>query len=946
MAQLLLLHLVAAMFAPALARALRARAFLVLALAPAVGFGWLVSVATDVRDGRLPTQSFSWVPGLGLSLDFRLTTLSWLLGLLVTGVGALVLVYCRWYFRDDDPTIWRFSAVFTAFAGAMFGLVLTDNFLVLYVFWELTTVLSYLLIGHNPASSTNRRSAMQALIVTTAGGLAMLIGIIVLGVHHTYSISGLLATPPTPDAVTTTAVVLLLVGALSKSALVPFHFWLPGAMAAPTPVSAYLHAAAMVKAGIYLVALLAPAFSGVPGWHATTLGLGLFTMLVGGWRALRQYDIKLLLAYGTVSQLGFIVAIAGLGTKTAALAAIMLVLAHGLFKSTLFLTVGVIDKCTGTRDLRELSGVGRKLLPVSVPACLAALSMAGVVPLAGFVAKEGALESLWDAARAGQPLSPAFASLALATVVVGSALTVAYTARFIWGAFALKPGVTPSRVRAPHPGFVVAPLLLGTLSLLVGLLAPVESPFLMPYSDPFEGAVPDPLSLWHGLTFPFVLSLVSLAVGGALFVWRDGVGRAQAKVPSVVDGERGYNRIMRGVDRWAVETTAVTQRGSLPIYLTGILLVFVALPGGAALLRGSMPSIRWWDNPTQAVVGAIVVAACVLTLLTRRRLTAVLLVSVTGYGAALLFILHGAPDLGITQMLVETVGLVVFVLTLRRLPAKFTRHPDSPARPWRILLGLAVGGSVAAIALVASSARHALPVSAAFPTQAYEFGHGKNIVNVTLVDIRAWDTLGEVSVLVAAATGIASLVFVRTRNTRLSPASAKAEGSGDAGVTWLRGGSIMRRERRSVVFEVVTRLIFHVMLAASLYLLFSGHNQPGGGFAGGLVAGLALVVRYLAGGRYELDEALPVDAGLVVGLGLLVAIASAVAPLAFGGTILETASFDFSWPIWGEVHIVSSLTFDVGVYLIVIGMMLDIVRSLGTGIDRQIAEEEGAQVIS
>ena len=941
MAQLLMLHLVAAGFAPLLARTLRARAFLVLALAPAVGFGWLVSVATDVRDGRLPTQSLSWVPGLGLSLDFRLTTLSWLLGLLVTGVGALVLVYCRWYFRDDDPTLWRFSAVFTAFAGAMFGLVLTDNFLVLYVFWELTTVLSYLLIGHNPASSTNRRAAMQALIVTTAGGLAMLVGIIALGVHHTYSISGLLAAPPEPDALTTAAVVLLLVGALSKSALVPFHFWLPGAMAAPTPVSAYLHAAAMVKAGIYLVALMAPAFSGVPGWHALTLGLGLFTMLVGGWRALRQHDLKLLLAYGTVSQLGFIVSIAGLGTKTSALAAIMLVLAHGLFKSTLFLSVGVIDTCTGTRDLRELSGVGRRLLPITVPACLAALSMAGVVPLAGFVAKEGALESLWDAAHTGEPLSPGWSTLALATLVVGSALTAAYTARFIWGAFARKPGVAPTRVRAPHPGFVVAPLLLGILSLLVGVLAPVESAFLMPYAEPFEGATPEPLALWHGLTVPLGLSLLSLVVGGALFVWREGVGRAQARVPSVVDGERGYHRIMHGVDRWAVETTAVTQRGSLPIYLTGILLVFVALPGGAALTRGTMPSIRLWDNPAQAVVGAVVVAACVLVLLTRRRLTAVLLVSVTGYGASLLFILHGAPDLGITQMLVETVGLVVFVLTLRRLPAKFTRHPDSPARTWRILLGLAVGASVAAIALVASSARTVLPVSAEFPTQAYEFGHGKNIVNVTLVDIRAWDTLGEVSVLVAAATGIASLVFVRTRNTRLSPASAKqVEGGEPTGVTWLRGGSIVRPERRSVVFEVVTRLIFHVMLAASLYLLFSGHNQPGGGFAGGLVAGLALVVRYLAGGRYELDEALPVDAGLVVGLGLLVAIASALAPLAFGGTILETASFDFSLPVWGEVHIVSSLTFDVGVYLIVIGMMLDIVRSLGTGIDRQIAEEE------
>ncbi len=946
MAQLLLLHLLAAALAPVLVRVLRNRAFLVLALAPITGFVWLLAQSAAVRDGSPPVQNITWVPGLGLDLDFRLTTLSWLLGLLVTGVGALVLLYCRWYFSADDPTLWRFTSVFTAFAGAMFGLVLTDNFLVLYVFWELTTVFSYLLIGHNPASSTNRRAAMQALMVTTLGGLAMLIGIIALGVHHTYSISGLLADPPALDAVTIAAVVLLLVGALSKSALVPFHFWLPGAMAAPTPVSAYLHAAAMVKAGIYLVALLAPVFAGAPAWHALTTGLGLFTMLVGGWRALRQHDIKLLLAYGTVSQLGFIVAVAGLGTRASALAAITLVLGHGLFKSTLFLTVGVIDKATGTRDLRELSGVGRRLLPVAVPACLAALSMAGVAPLAGFVSKEGALEALWSSAREGEPLPGAWGWVALVTMVLGSALTAAYTARFVWGAFARKPGRPDSRVKAPHPGFVAAPLLLGVASLLVGLLAPLVSPYVMPYADEVTvGEQPDSLSLWHGFTVPLVLSLLSLVVGAVLFVGRDRVARAQSGVPAVVDGERGYARVMRWVDRGAVETTAVTQRGSLPIYLTGILLVFVALPGLAALTRGSMPTVRLWDTPAQAAVGVVIVAACVTVLVTRRRLTAVMLVSVTGYGVSVLFILHGAPDLAITQMLVETVGLVVFVLTLRRLPSKFTRHPDSPARTWRIALGLAVGASVAAIALVASGARNVAPVSTDFPTEAYAFGHGQNIVNVTLVDIRAWDTLGEVSVLVVAATGIASLIFVRTRNTRLSLASAKVADAGGSGAassrgTWLHGGRTLRKEKRSVIFEVVTRLIFHIMLAASIYLLFSGHNQPGGGFAGGLVAGLALVVRYLAGGRYELDEALPVDAGLVVGVGLLVAVLSAVAPLAFGGTVLQTTSLDFSMPVWGEVHVVTSVLFDIGVYLIVVGMMLDIVRSLGTGIDRQIADEQ------
>ena len=359
-----------------------------------------------------------------------------------------------------------------------------------------------------------------------------------------------------------------------------------------------------------------------------------------------------------------------------------------------------------------------------------------------------------------------------------------------------------------------------------------------------------------------------------------------------------------------------------------------------------MPDVRLWDNPGQAVVGVVVVAAAVLVLVTRRRLTAVMLVGATGYGVSLLFILHGAPDLAITQMLVETVSLVVFVLALRRLPTKFTRHP-ALAVP-HVADRARASPSAPPSAPSRSSRRAAAradPVSVGFPTEAYAFGHGKNIVNVTLVDIRAWDTLGEVSVLVAAATGIASLIFVRTRNTRLSRATAKAlPSSNPARGTWLHGGRTMRKEKRSVIFEVVTRLVFHVMLAASLFLLFAGHNQPGGGFAGGLVAGLALVVRYLAGGRYELDEAAPFDAGLARRA------SACSSPSARRWRRSPSAArssrrraVDFTLPPWGEVHLVTSLFFDVGVYLIVVGMMLDIVRSLGTGIDRQIAEEESDQ---
>lgn len=932
MSFLLLIHLVAGLMAPLLATWLGRRAFLVLALVPAYACGWLATKAGTIADGQVVTETVRWIPSLQLDLALRIGSLQWVLAMLVTGVGALILFYCGWYFRIADATVWRFGAVFTLFAGAMLGLVLSDNLLMLYVFWELTTVFSYLLVGHNPVRSANRRAAMQALLVTTLGGLAMLAGIIMIGQAGSYRISDLLSTPPPASASTTVAAMLLLVGALSKSAQVPFHFWLPGAMAAPTPVSAYLHAAAMVKAGIYLVAVMAPILADVPGWRLVTVGLGGFTMLVGGWRALRQYDIKLLLAYGTVSQLGFLTAMAGVGTRAAALAAVGLVVAHALFKSTLFLSVGVIDRLTGTRDLRELTGLGRRMPVLAVAAVLAGMSMAGVIPLIGFVAKESAFEAV---VHADDALGGVGHWLLIVTLVLGSALTTAYTLRFLWGAFATKDGVEDNEIERISPLFTLAPVLLAAASLATGFLGAPLTTLITPYAEsvPF-GAASTGLALWHGLTPALGMSLLSVGTGAVLFWQRQRIEHAQARMPAWVDGERLYNFGIRTLERFAVETTAIAQRGSLPTYIATILCVVIAGAGVVSVINLQLPSPTLWDSPAQGAVGLVVVVAAILAMRSSKRLKTVVLVGFTGYGLSLLFLLHGAPDIALTQLLVETVSIVVFVLVLRRLPREFRRRPLRASRYWRLALAVAVGATTALVAFIATGARIHEPVANAFPAAAYDFGHGKNVVNVTLVDIRAWDTLGEVSVLVVAATGVASLVFVRTRNTSISrPAGDSRAQSTSTG--WLRAASAVLPERRSVMFEVITRLLFHTIIAFSLYLLFVGHNQPGGGFAGGLVAGLALLVRYLAGGRYELDAAAPIDAGLLVGLGLVVVTLSAVAPLPFGGTILESAVFEFHMPIWGEVKLVTALFFDIGVYLIVIGLLLDIARSLGSGVDRQ-----------
>jgi multicomponent Na+:H+ antiporter subunit A len=946
MIALIAAHMVAAVAAPALVRALDRRAFGMLALVPAGTFAWALSQTDTVtgQGGSSIDEHQTWIDSVGLDLSFRLSALSWLMTLVVAGVGALVLVFCAYYFRPGASGTKRFAGVLTAFAGAMLGLVLADDLILLYVFWELTTVLSYLLIGHNPERRANRRAPMQALIVTTAGGLAMLVGVVMLGqIAGTYRISAILAAPPSGTAVTV-AVMLLLAGAVSKSALVPFHFWLPGAMAAPTPVSAYLHAAAMVKAGVYLVALLAPAFAHVTPWRPTLMILGVTTMILGGLRALRQNDLKLLLAYGTVSQLGFLMVLTGAGTQVAALAGLAMLLAHALFKAALFLIVGVIDRCTGTRDIRRLSGMWSRMPVAFAAAVLAAGSMAGLPPLAAFVAKETAYEAFVNG-EAG--MTTAASWVTLAGLVAGSALTVAYSARFLWGGFAGKAGTKAggepvSECKTPAAGFMAPSVLLALAGLAVGFAGAAETRLLRPYIELFPSHGHDSsLSLWHGFNLALGLSALSIIIGLILFRYRDTVETTQRRLAPGFDAESGYRGMMRNLDRLAVSLTGATQRGSLPVYIAVILLVVVTVPGTALLaVNYSWTGLYWWDTPAQAVVGAVIVMAAIAAARSRRRLKAVILTGVVGYGAALLFVIHGAPDLALTQVLVETITLVIFVLVLRRLPTYFSDRPLTASRWWRMAVGVLVGLVMAALTFAAASSRTEAPISEGYAEPAVSYGGGENIVNVALVDIRVWDTMGEISVLVVAATGVASLIFLITGRsgrwqTSLDTSQVPRFRTTDQAsrTRWLATSQVMAPERRSLVVEVVTRLLFHTILVYSIYLLFTGHNNPGGGIARGQLHGQANSVRYGAGGGRELNGAAPVDAGLVLGIGLFIATGSGLIPLMFGGEVLQSALIDLNLPLIGHVHFVTSLLFDVGVYLVVIGLVLDMLRSLGGGID-------------
>ena len=956
---ILIAHGIAAAVAPVLVSRWGRLAFYPLALVPAASVAWVV--LNWPHGGRVPAMDIPWVPELSMNITLRFDSLAAIMSVLVLGIGALVLLYCAPYFHHRDGHTERrlpsFAAELVAFSGAMFGLVTSDNMLLLYLFWELTSVLSFLLVGHYAERATSRRAAMQALLVTTFGGLAMLVGIVVVGnAAGTYLLSELVAAPPHGLAVGV-SVVLILVGALSKSAIVPFHFWLPGAMAAPTPVSAYLHAAAMVKAGVYLIARLAPGFADSAGWRPTVIGLGLLTMLMAGWRAVREYDLKLILAFGTVSQLGFITVMVGGGGRDLMLAGLAMLCAHALFKAALFMVVGVIDHSTGTRDIRKLAWLGAGQPALFVIAAGATASMAALPPFLGFVAKEADFETIAHSAALG-----GWAPAVLAGAAAGSVFTTMYSLRFLWGAFARKGFPQPSKLVARlHPVpvvFLVSPSILAAAGLTFGLAPGLLNWMLDGYVDTVPAAGPTDggytLELWHGFGLPILLSAVVLTLGTVAFFSRDRLRRLGVTPgPPLGNADRIYDAILRGADLLSLRLTGFTQRGSIPVTQAVILSTLVLFPL-AVLTLGTKPEPHFllWDSVIQPVVGLLIVAAALSATVMRNRLAAVLLVGITGYGCGAIFAFHGAPDLALTQFLVETLTLAIFVLVLRTLPAEAEEPTARRFRLPRAALAAGVGMAVTTLAVYAMAARTGTPLAELLPDAAYFRGHGANTVNVLLVDIRAWDTLGEVSVLVVAATGVASLVFRHRRfgaaprapldslashpRMPVTPAVAYSPAAGDT--TWLRGSEMRDPRNRSLVLEVATRMIFPLIMVLSAYFFFTGHNTPGGGFAGGLTAGLALVLRYLAGGRYELGETLPFDAGKILGAGLALSSGTAVGSLLLGAPVLSSAVISVNLPLLGSVKFVTALFFDLGVYLIVVGLVLDVLRSLGARIDTEMAD--------
>ena len=736
-----------ALAAPILFRRLGNTAGWILAALPAGLTLYYASLLPRAANDPV-TFSAPWAPDLGLLFSFQADGLSLLFALLISGVGTLVVIYAGGYLKGHLD-LGKFYAWLLVFMAAMLGLALADNMLLLFVFWELTSISSYMLIGFEHTSDTARAAALQAFLVTGGGGLALLAGLLLLGsAAGTLELSALLAQGVVVRAspLYIPAVLLILLGAFTKSAQFPFHFWLPNAMEAPTPVSAYLHSATMVKAGVYLLARLGPALNGSDLWIYAVGGVGAVTMLVGGFLALLQTDLKRLLAYSTVSALGMMTLLIGLGSPHALEAAIVFLLAHSLYKGALFLVAGALDHETGTRDIAQLGGLFSVMRFTALAGGVAALSMAGLPPLFGFISKELAYEVALE-----------FGSWLTAAVVLAGLSFV-----FVAGVAGIGPflGNRKQIPKSPHEAPLsmwLGPLVLSGLSLLIGMFPNFVSGLLV--SPAVSAAIGEissiKLALWHGVNAAFLLSVATVAAGVGLFAARSPLRAGLSRLAWPWGPLFFYNRALDGLNALARGQTRLLQSGYLRYYFLTIVIVATGLAGFTLFTRGGW---QWPEEVTdirfyEVALGGLILGAALVATMSWSRLGAVASLGVAGYGVALIYLLFGAPDLAMTQFLIESLTVILFVLAFYHLP-HFTQLSSTGSRIRDILIALLAGGLMTSLVLSAVGVQLHPSISNYFVENALPLAHGRNIVNVILVDFRGIDTMGEITVLGIAAIGV------------------------------------------------------------------------------------------------------------------------------------------------------------------------------------------------
>ncbi|MGY2252264.1 monovalent cation/H+ antiporter subunit A [Pseudomonas reactans] len=902
----------------------------------------------QIAHGGVIREEFMWLPSLGLNFVLRMDGFAWLFSMLVLGIGTLVSLYARYYMSPDDP-VPRFFAFFLAFMGAMLGLVISGNLVQIVFFWELTSLFSFLLIGYWHHRADARRGAYMALMVTGAGGLCLLAGVMLLGhIVGSYDLDLVLAAGDQirAHALYPVMLALVLIGALSKSAQFPFHFWLPHAMAAPTPVSAYLHSATMVKAGVFLLARLWPSLSGSEEWFYIVGGAGAITLLLGAYCAIFQNDLKGLLAYSTISHLGLITLLLGLNSPLAAVAAVFHILNHATFKASLFMAAGIIDHESGTRDIRKLSGLVRLIPFTATLAMVASASMAGVPLLNGFLSKEMFFaETVFIS-------STAWVEFALPVIAtVAGTFSVVYALRFTIDVF-----FGPTATNLPHtphepPRWMRAPVeLLVFTCLLVGIFpAQVVGSILAAAALPVVGGVlPEySLAIWHGWNAPMIMSLVAMSAGVVLYLLlRKQLKRGRFKYPPIIsyfNGKRGFERslvvMMRGVRK--IEKRISTKRLQTQLFL----LVLVAVIGGMIPMLNS--GLSWGDRPK--IPGSIVFVtlwllaiACALGAAWQakyHRLAALTMVSVCGLMTCVTFVWFSAPDLALTQLVVEVVTTVLILLGLRWLPRRIEEVSPLPSslRKARIrrlrdfLLSTVVGGGMALLSYAMLTRQTPNDISSFYLSRALPEGGGSNVVNVMLVDFRGFDTLGEITVLGA----VALTVYALLRRFRPSKESMQLPAQQRQLAPDVATDLVNPRQASDtalgfmMVPAVLVRLLLPIALVVSFYLFMRGHNQPGGGFVAGLVMSVAFILQYMVAGTQWVEAQMALRPMRWMGFGLFSATLTGLGALFAGYPFLTTHTWHFSLPLLGDIHIASALFFDVGVYAMVVGSTLLMLTALG-----------------
>ena len=880
------------------------------ALPVAASLTLLVGKVPEILVGEKFLISWPWLPELGFNLSFRLDGLGLLFALLILGIGLLVILYAR-YYLSPEAHIGRLYALLMLFMTAMLGLVLSENVLLLVMFWELTSLVSFLLIGFWTHSPLARQGARMAFAVTSAGGLALLAGVLLIGniagsfeLTIWFSSREAIRSHPTFNV----ALVLILLGAFTKSAQFPFHFWLPAAMAAPTPVSAYLHSATMVKAGVFLLARLYPLVGGNLVFEYVTTTVGLTTFVFGAYVAMFRHDLKGLLAYSTISHLGLITFLMGLDTPMSSVAAIFHIGNHATFKASLFMAAGIIDHECGTRDMRRLGGLWRRMPQTTILAIVAASAMAGVPLFNGFLSKEMFFAEALDLQHL-----PLLGGMGPAAVTLGSMFSVAYSVRFIHDVFFDEPhdlphtpGKPPRYMKVPAevlaivcvavgvlPGYTVAPLVNVAARDVVGDALPVYE-----------------IALWHGLTLPLLMSVGALA-GGVVVYWL--LRRRydlHLHVPARYTGRLLFQHAYDGIVAVAGRLTTRMENGSLQRYLAltiaaviglglGPFLQFGFVAGEAELTPVTPLALVMWTAAIAAALGAV--------WFHRERVVAVILAGVVGLAVSVAFAYFSAPDLALTQLAVEVVTTLVMLLALALLPQSAAAESTRRRKIRDAVLAVTAGSGVAALSLAVLT-RGQESIAWYFLENSLPKGGGANVVNVLLVDFRGFDTFGEITVLSMAAMG----AWIVTAGLRVE-----------------RPAVIRSSETTGIMFAVAARLLLPFILLVAIYLFLRGHNQPGGGFLAGLVVAIALIMQYMGEGLQQTLARMRIDFRILLGSGLLLAGLTGFAGLLAGAAFLTSAVGHPHVPLLGEIPLASATAFDLGVFMAVLGATLLTMTALG-----------------